>query len=210
LSNDTTANVIIVISAPSGTGKTTLINALLERSEKLKFSVSYTTRPPREGELNGKDYFFVSEKTFKEMIEQNEFVEWVENFGWFYGTARRYIEEVLKDGFDLLIDVETWGAKKIKEAYPEAGLVFILPPSWDELKTRVLRRGVRDEEEINRRFAKAKEEIKEILWYDYIIINDKFTEAFEQLWAVYQAEKLKLFRMTQKIEKIMESFQGGY
>lgn len=210
MSNDTTANVIIVISAPSGTGKTTLINALLERSEKLKFSVSYTTRPPREGELNGKDYFFVSEKTFKEMIEQNEFVEWVENFGWFYGTARRYIEEVLKDGFDLLIDVETWGAKKIKEAYPEAGLVFILPPSWDELKTRVLRRGVRDEEEINRRFAKAKEEIKEILWYDYIIINDKFTEAFEQLWAVYQAEKLKLFRMTQKIEKIMESFQGGY
>ncbi|MCG6533462.1 MAG: guanylate kinase [Syntrophales bacterium LBB04] len=191
--------LVIVISAPSGTGKTSICRQLLAVCPNLGFSVSYTTRVPRPGEKDGKDYYFISEKSFKEKIAQGEFVEWVENYGQFYGTSRVNIESCLEMGRDLLIDVEPRGAGNLKRNYPSGIFVFILPPSMEELKNRLIKRGFDEVEEMQRRLHQAYDEIKEVVWYDYIIFNDKLDEAVDQLRAIYVAEKTRRERLMGRI-----------
>jgi guanylate kinase len=169
----------------------------------LRFSVSYTTRTPRPGEEDGKDYYFVSRWSFKEMIVRDEFVEWVENYGQYYGTSKSKVEECLSEGCDLVIDVEPRGARKLKECYPGGVFVFILPPSMDELKNRLIIRGFEEEEARKKRLHKAHEEIGEVVWYDYIIFNEHLDEAVDQLRSIYVAEKSRRERLTARLEDFL-------
>lgn len=200
---DRTPGIFIVISAPSGTGKTSICRRLLDLCPNLRFSVSYTTRAPRPGEEDGKDYRFVSEHSFREMVARGEFVEWVENYGRFYGTSKKKIEECLKKGSNLIINVEPRGARRLKESYPGGIFVFILPPSMAELRKRLLKRGLEGEEAIEKRLSKAGEEIGEVLWYDYVIFNERLDEAVDQLRSIYVAEKSRRGRLMGRISDFL-------
>ena len=201
--DDKASNFFIVISAPSGTGKTTMYRNLLASDRGLKFSVSCTTRPARPGEVDGKDYYFISDQSFREMIARGEFVEWVEHFGYLYGTTRKTIESCLARGCNLVIDVEHRGARKIKETYSDGVFVFVLPPSLSELKKRLVKRGFDSETAIRERLNKAYEEIKEAVWYDYVIFNDRLDGAIEHLRAIYLAEKSRRERQWQRISDFL-------
>ena len=189
MSNDD--SLIMVVSAPSGTGKTSICRSLLQEIPTLKFSVSYTTREPRKGELEGRDYHFVTAAVFQEKIRAGEFAEWAENYGHLYGTSRVVIEETRRQGGDILLDVEPRGARAIKESYPEGVFVFVLPPDLEELHKRLWKRGDGDEEMRRRRFLKAEDEIKEVFWYDYVVVNDRLEEAIARVKAIYLAEKCR-------------------
>jgi guanylate kinase len=196
--------LLIVISAPSGTGKTTLCHMLLKEFKDLEFSISYTTRKPREGEVNGKDYFFVNKETFQKMIDEGDFLEWAEVYGNFYGTSKSQILRALNEGKDILLDIDTQGALNVKENFPEAVLIFILPPSLEELERRLRNRGTDDEETIKKRLRIAREEIKKALLYDYLIINDNLEVAFEKLKSIITAEKCKTERLKDEIQKVVK------
>ena len=193
----------IVVSAPSGTGKTSILREVLKSCPNMIFSVSYTTRPPRQGEEDGKDYYFVSEEFFRERISRGEFAEWEENYGCLYGTSANTMKAFLEKGFDLILDLESRGAKTLKKDYPGGVFVFILPPSIDELKKRLNRRGFESEQTLNKRMDKALDEIKEIIWYDYMIINDKIDTAVDVLRSIYIAEKSKRERLVNKIKDFL-------
>lgn len=192
--------LFIVISAPSGAGKTSICRRLLDKWPNLRYSVSYTTRTPRPGEEDGRDYYFISPSVFKEKIAQGEFVEWVENYGQFYGTARASIQPLLEQGLDLLIDVEPRGAKELKINFPGGIFVFILPPSWQELKNRLIKRGCEGEAAMKERLHQAREECKAVIWYDYALFNDRLGEAVDQLSAIYVAEKTRRKRLMGRID----------
>jgi guanylate kinase len=196
--------LLIVISAPSGTGKTTLCHMLLKAFPDMEFSVSYTTRKPRSGEVNGKDYFFVDRKTFERMIEEGDFLEWAEVYGNLYGTSKSQVLKALKEGKDILLDIDTQGALQVKKNFPEAVLIFILPPSLKELERRLKKRGTDDEETIKKRLQIAREEIRKALEYDYIVVNDILEVAFERLRSIITAEKCRTDRLAGEIEKIVE------
>ncbi len=198
------SSVIMVVSAPSGTGKTSICRSLLRDFPELRFSVSFTTRQPRKGEVEGRDYHFVSPETFRDKIQAGEFAEWEENYGHLYGTSRVVIEDVRRRGEDILLDVEPRGARSIKALYPEGVFVFVLPPDLDELRKRLWKRGDGDEETRNRRFQKAKDEIREVFWYDYIVVNDRLEPAIERVRAIYLAEKCRRERQA----GIVASFLG--
>lgn len=198
-------NLFIVISAPSGTGKTSICRHLLALCPGLRFSVSHTTRTLRPEEEEGRDYFFVSEDSFREMIARGEFVEWVENYGQFYGTSIKAIESCSEKGCDLIIDVEPRGASKLKEKYPDAVFVFLLPPSMEELKDRLRKRGFEGEGEMKKRLDKAREEIREVVWYDYAVFNDCLDEAVARLHAIYIAEKTKRERLMERISAFFDA-----
>lgn len=200
--------LLIVVSAPSGTGKSSLCRAVLSLCPELHFSVSFTTRPPRRGETDGKDYFFISEKEFRQRVRRGEFIEWVENYGYLYGTSEKTINAFLDEGYDLILDVETRGAKALKERHPEGIFVFILPPSLSVLRNRLQGRKGESEEEMEVRLAKAKEEIEEVLWYDYVIFNDALEDAIDRLKAVYLAEKSRYERLRGKIGTLMDEWKG--
>jgi len=193
----------IVVSAPSGTGKSSICRRLLQACPGIKFSVSYTTRAPRPGEVNGTDYFFVSRAEFQRRIKQGEFTEWTEKFGNLYGTSRKNMQEFLLQGNDVLLDIEPRGAKKIKQNFRGGIFVFVLPPSREELLKRLEGRGHETKEIIAARFARAEDELKEISWYDYIIFNDNLDKAANQLMAIYTAQQCKRSRLRTKIKKIM-------
>ena len=197
--------LFIVISAPSGAGKTSICWRMLDKWPNLKFSVSHTTRLPRPGEKDGKDYHFISVAVFKEKIARGEFVEWVENYGQFYGTARATIQPLLEQGFDLLIDVEPRGAKELKINFPGGIFVFILPPSWLELKNRLIKRGCEGEDAMQERLQKAREESRAVIWYDYAIFNDRLGEAVDQLSAIYVAEKTRRERLMRRINSLFDN-----
>lgn len=196
--------IYMVVSAPSGTGKTTICSELLKSCPDLVFSVSYTTRPKRPGEVEGRDYHFVSREEFMAKVERGDFLEWAENFGHFYGTDERAIREALLQGKDVLVDVDHRGARVLKERLPGGVFVFILPPSFEELYERLARRGCESPETLESRFARAKDELKEVFWYDYIIVNDRLSDAVRKLRAIYLAEKCRTDRMVRSVEKIME------
>jgi len=193
----------MVVSAPSGTGKTSICREFIKMYPNIEFSVSYTTRPPRPGEVHGKDYYFISEDAFKEQIAQGEFAEWVENYGYLYGTSRKTMSAFLK-GTDLILDVEPRGAKTLKQNYLGGVFVFILPPSMDELKWRLSRRGVENEGIMKERLEAAMDEIGEIVWYDYVIFNDRLERAIDYLRAIYLAEKSRRDRLIGKIRNFLK------
>lgn len=192
--------LIFVVSAPSGTGKSTICRRLLAACPDLEFSVSHTSRPPRPGEADGRDYCFISRADFEERIALGEFVEWVENYGNLYGTSVKAIDAVLARGKDLLLDIEPRGARAIKERYPDAVFVFILPPSRDELLKRLEKRGHESAKVIQERFAQAERELREFLWYDYAVFNEDLEAAVLQTIAVYRAEKCKVSRLRGAID----------
>lgn len=195
--------LFMIVSAPSGTGKTSICREFLKRCPNIRFSVSSTTRPPRPCEKEGVDYFFVSEDAFREQIQKESFVEWVENYGHYYGTSKEFMQNILGGGSDLLLDIESVGAKALKKSYPGGVFVFILPPSLGALKSRLNGRG-ETPEVLQKRFGKAMDEIKEIVWYDYIIINENLQEATDCLRSIYIAEKCRRERLTETIKPFFE------
>jgi len=196
--------IILIISAPSGAGKTTLCRALLERFPNMKESISYTTRPPRAGEVHGEDYFFVSREEFQRMIECDAFAEWAEVHGNLYGTALATIDEARKNGIDLVLDIDCQGARRLKEQIERCVYIFILPPSMEELRRRLESRSSDAQDVIDRRIERAAEEIREARWYDYIIINDKIETAFEELSAIVVSHSRRTFRMLEQVAKLFD------
>lgn len=182
---------IFIISAPSGCGKTTLCRRLLKAGIGLRRSVSITTRPKRPGEIVGKDYYFVSKATFRRWIRQNRFLEWTRTYGWYYGTPKGFVGNLLKNGGDVLLSIDVKGAAKVKRVYPESVLIFILPPSLKELKERLRKRRSDNKNEIRKRLKIAKREMRFIDRYDYTVINDSVTKAVEKLKAIVIAEKYR-------------------
>ena len=195
--------LFIVISAPSGAGKTSICRKLLERWQNLKFSVSYTTRAPRPDEKDGEGYHFISDAAFREKIVQNEFAEWVENYGYLYGTSKMTMDSFLEKGCDLLIDVEPRGAKNLKFFFPGGIFVFIFPPSWEELENRLIKRGFEGKEAMRERLRKAREDCADVCWYDYVVFNDQLPEAVDQLSAIYMAEKSRRERLQKRIDDLL-------
>jgi guanylate kinase len=186
---------IFIITAPSGTGKTTLLKSLMDADPRLRFSISYTTRAPRPGEVDGRDYFFVSPEDFQRLREAGALAEWVEQFGYAYGTSREWIVKTVQTGVDLVFDLDSRGARSLKGEFPEATLIFILPPSLEELKRRLLHRGPLDPEELERRLANGRAELQEVQWYDYLVINDDRAAALSQLQAVVTAARGRTSRL---------------
>ncbi len=183
-------SIVYIVSAPSGSGKSTLVNVLFTLVPHLDFSVSYTTRPPRGSEKNGKEYFFITKQDFDAMIAANEFLEYANVFGKYYGTARRFLREAEAAGHDLLLDIDVQGAAQIKQKIPDAVSIFILPPGREQLEWRLRNRGQDSEEEIRRRLDTARREIEQYTKYDYILVNDKIEQSTDELKAIVLAERL--------------------
>ncbi|NPA93902.1 MAG: guanylate kinase [Thermodesulfobacteria bacterium] len=186
---------LFIISAPSGAGKSTLCSMLVKELDNIVFSVSHTTRPPRPGEVDGKDYFFVSEAEFQRLVAEDAFLEWARVHGNFYGTHRGQVMDKLAKGLDVILDIDTQGAKQVKEKLPGAVTIFILPPSWQELKRRLVARGSEDREKIKLRLKNALLEMEEVPNYHYTIVNDQLQVAFEELKSIIIAERNKTRRV---------------
>jgi guanylate kinase len=183
-------SIVYIVSAPSGSGKSTLVNELFKMVRHLDFSISYTTRPPRGSEQNGKEYFFVSREEFEAMIAADEFLEHAEVFGNYYGTARRFLREAEVHGNDLLLDIDVQGARQIKHRIPEAVSIFILPPDREKLEWRLRNRGLDSEAVIRRRLDTARREIENYSKYDYILVNNLLEQSADELKDIVLAERL--------------------
>lgn len=183
--------ILFIISAPSGTGKTTLLKRIIGSIPNLRFSISYTTRIPRSNEREGEDYFFIKEEIFKEMLEGDEFLEWAEVLGNLYGTSRSQVESLLSEGWDVILDIDTQGAKKLKEKLDDIVLIYLLPPSLKELQERLSKRGLDSPDTIKFRLSHARKDIEEAWWYNYVIVNDKIEETSEKIKAIMIAERCR-------------------
>ena len=182
---------LIVIAAPSGAGKTSLIQALLEEAGDHKFtlSISYTTREKRVTEKHGESYNFISNEEFKHMIKEEEFLEYADVFGDLKGTSKSWVENKIKKGWNVILELDWQGANQVKNIYPDSETIFILPPSYDDLKIRLNKRGLDKKEAINSRLAEAKEEIKQGQNFDHLIVNDQFKEALTDLKSIIISNK---------------------
>lgn len=199
--------MFFVVTGPSGSGKSTLVRRALVEVEGLEFSVSHTTRPKRDAEQEGKDYYFVSKKDFGDMIREEKFLEWAVVHGYHYGTSRREVEK--RGGKkDLIFDIDVQGARKIKEAVKKAVFIFILPPDFKELKKRLGRRGQDDAAVIQKRLDTAKKEIREYHKFDYIIINDSLDLAVKDLVSIILGTRCRLENRLKEIVPILRSFTG--
>jgi guanylate kinase len=189
--------IIFILSAPSGAGKTTLYNGLKEIYPEIKLSVSCTTRGQRSGELNGRDYRFLTEREFKTLKSRGQFAEWAKVHDYFYGTPKKPLDRNIRAGRDVLLDIDVQGARKIKKAYPQAVSIFLLPPSLGELQRRLATRGTDGNDTIRRRLANARGEIGEIMHYDYYVVNREVTEAVQLLSSIVKAERARTSRVSQ-------------
>lgn len=185
------AGLLLVVSGPSGTGKGTVCKKLVEETD-VELSVSATTREPRNGEVHGKDYFFISEDEFLEMIEGEQFLEHVENFGKRYGTPVSYVESKLSAGCDIILEIDVQGGALIKKRFPECILIFLLPPSLKALKERIEKRGTESKDKIEQRLEKALEEIECIKEYDYYVVNNQVEQAVSDIRSIINAEHRKI------------------
>jgi len=201
--------ILFVISAPSGAGKTTLSRRLIEELPGLRFSVSYTTRPPRTNEREAEDYHFIPFDLFKKMIDGDEFLEWAEVLGNYYGTARIPLETLAIDGVDLILDIDTQGARKVKERVKQAVLIYLLPPSLKALEERLVKRGLDSPAQIRYRLAHAKEDIKEAAGFQYVIVNEKIEEALEILKSIITAERCRRSK-DEVLNKIQNEWEVKY
>jgi guanylate kinase len=203
-------SIVYIVSAPSGSGKSTLVNELFKMVDHLDFSISYTTRPPRGSEQNGKEYFFVSREVFEAMIAANEFLEHATVFGNYYGTARRFLRAAEEHGNDLLLDIDVQGASKIKEKITEAVSIFILPPDREKLEWRLRNRGLDSEAVIRRRLDTARREIENYSKYDYILVNNVLEQSADQLKDIVLSERLKEksgAKLSKEEERLVETAQ---
>lgn len=195
---------LFVVTAPSGAGKTTICDTVISRIDRLRYSISATTRPSRKGETDGKDYFFLSREEFEKGIDEDRFLEHAEVYGNYYGTPKEFIFEQLRAGCDIILDIDVQGALALKERKLPAVYLFIVPPSLEELKNRLVKRGTDSEEVIARRFAQARSEMGFISRYNYCIINDRLEEAVEDMLAVIRAERCRVARMKEEIARISD------
>lgn len=196
--------LLVVVSGPSGAGKGTICKNFIELNKEMLLSISSTTRNPRENEIDGVNYNFITKQDFEDLIGTDSLLEYVHVFGNYYGTPKKWVLECIEKGKDVLLEIEIVGAMKVKEKYPDAILVFVLPPSLKELKNRIITRGTETIEQIENRMARAMQEIKTIEKYDYFIFNDNLTRAVDDLEAIISAEKNKVNRYSQEIVKIYE------
>lgn len=180
---------MFIVSAPSGAGKTTICKKISETLDNLRSSVSFTTREARRGEVDGEDYIFVTEKRFRNMIAKGEFVEWAEVHGNLYGTSRKRLEKIIASGHDVILDIDTQGARQIRKTYGNGVFIFILPPSMTELRNRLEKRMSNTREDRERRLKRAVEEIREYKMYDYVIVNDLLTGSLRKFEAIVLAER---------------------
>lgn len=199
---------MLVVSGPSGAGKSRLVEALRARVRSLEFSVSATTRPPRPGERDGVDYFFLSEREFEDRLAREEFLEWAEVYGHRYGTLKEQVDQALRQGKDIVCDIDHKGAEQILRQRPDAVTIFILPPSPSELRRRLESRGTDSRATIEGRLAAAAREIEAAPRYQYLVLNDDFNEALDTLQAIVVAEKARCFRQQDKLRAFQE--QGGF
>lgn len=186
--------MIVVVSSPSGTGRTTIIERVLREDSRLRYSTSVTTRPQRPGEKEGKDYFFVSENEFKQRIERGEFVEWAEVHGFMYATPRAPLVETVQQGGVIILDIDIQGAMQVKEKFPHCVTIFVAPPSLESLEQRLRNRGTDSEELIKRKLQDALREMAKIPEYDYLIVNEDLDTAVRQLEAILEAERCRTKR----------------
>jgi len=187
-------SLIIVISAPSGVGKTTLTKRLLQTSS-FTYSVSFTTRPPRKNEIEGVDYYFISNEEFQKMVEEEKFIEWARVHGELYGTSIDLLDNAIETKKDVVLEVDVKGGIKIKKKYPKAVLIFLLPPSWQELEKRLKKRGTEVIEKIRERIKQAKKEITYAPSYDYLVVNDNINKALSDILSIIKAERCRLDRL---------------
>lgn len=196
---------LFVVSAPSGCGKGTILSEVLKNNDNLFYSVSATTRSPRDGEEDGVNYYFLSAEEFKQEIENNGMLEYAQFCDNFYGTPRKKVLEKLEQGIDVILEIETNGAMQIKKAMNEAILIFILPPSVSELRRRLNKRGTEEQDVIDKRVSEAAEEIKKAREYDYIMMNDELEKAIEDFEAILKASKLTNENNKNMIEEVLEN-----
>jgi len=197
--------LLLVVSGPAGVGKGTIDGILLDRHSNIHLSVSATTRAPRPGEIDGVHYFFIDEEKFRTMIDNNEFLEYMHVFNMhYYGTPKKYVEQELKSGHDVLLEIDVNGAMNIKKAYPDAVLVFIAPPSMGSLKERLIGRNTETPEQIEKRFNTAFNEIRCIDQYDYVVVNDVIDVAVNRMEHILQAERCRTVRNNSLIQNLTE------
>lgn len=192
------SGLLFVVSAASGTGKTSLVKALLDRSSNLYVSVSHTTRPQRVGELDGVHYHFISKADFETQIEQGHFVEYAEVFGNYYGTSQFIVEQQLAQGHDVLLEIDWQGAEQVRRLFPDCIQIFILPPTQYDLRQRLSNRGTDSVEVIERRLNLAIVDMQQYVNFDYVIINDSFDRALHELEAIITANRLRLTQQSQR------------
>ena len=201
-----TPGILFVVSSPSGGGKGTLIQRVLKRMPNLCYSVSYTTRKPRNGEEDGREYFFVSREQFSEMVERNDFLEWATVHSHLYGTSRSQVSRDVALGRDIVLEVDVQGAASIRNLVSDAVSVFILPPSLEVLRERLIARGTDSPEDLAVRLRNAPEELKAYKTFDYVIVNDDAELAAGKLMAIIESERMRLSRQQEKIRRVVESF----
>ncbi|HZG54966.1 guanylate kinase [Paenibacillus sp.] len=195
-----TQGLLLVLSGPSGVGKGTLCNRLRSLSPELVYSVSATTRKPREGEVDGVNYFFKTHEEFRAMIEAGELLEWAEYVGNYYGTPKSFVQQTIDQGKDIILEIDVQGAMQVKERFPEAIFIFVLPPSLEELQKRIVGRGTETESSIRSRMAAAAEELKLMEHYDYAVVNDVLETACNRVQSIIAAEHCRRERLFPAIQ----------
>lgn len=194
--------LLIVISGPSGVGKGTVCKRLLSQNSNISLSVSATTRQARPGEIDKVSYYFITKEEFEEMVERGEFLEYAYVHGNYYGTPKKYVLDKVKSGQDVLLEIDIQGALKVKEIYPDGVFIFIMPPSMEELKKRIINRGTETEEAIAKRFEAAYKEIEYVFKYDYAVLNDEVENAVKKIESIIDAERCKVSRQIDIIKNI--------
>ena len=206
VNNITSRGTLFVVSSPSGGGKGTIIRHVLEVVDNLSYSVSYTTRAPRLGEVNGREYFFVSREIFDEMVAAGEFLEWACVHGNFYGTAKRQIVEETAAGLDIILEVDVQGAASVRQLLMDSVSIFILPPSPEVLRQRLLARGTDSPQELEIRLRNAPDELKQYSAFDYVIINDEIKKAVHQVASIVYAERARCMRQENLVREVIKEF----
>jgi len=200
--------ILFVVSSPSGGGKGTLIQRVLKKIPDLSYSVSFTTRAPRSGEVNGREYFFVSQEQFEQMAAANEFLEWANVHGKLYGTSSKQVLQEISEGRDLMLEVDVQGAASVRSLVPDSVSVFILPPSFEILKQRLEARGTDSPEELELRLRNAPVELSDYSAFQYMILNDNMDQAAEQLAAIVYAERARLVRQEAEVRNVVQAFNS--
>ncbi len=197
---------LIIVSAPSGAGKTTLVAGAVERDNRVRPSVSFTSRPPRAGEEQGVHYHFVSRAEFEAMIAREDFLEWNEVHGNLYGTSRRAVEEIISAGLDAILTIDIQGAAQARKLFPEAVSIFVMPPSFEALAERLENRGTDTERDRRMRLSNALREMEQYVNFDYVVINDDLDRAIDELVAIITAERCRMARRREIAERILQTF----